>query len=666
MATPSKDDSAPDRFKTDRLDSWKQIAAHLDKSERTVRRWQESEDMPVHRHPHRQRGSVWAFRTELDAWLQQRSQTQPIQESGRPASRVQVRFAITAVLVVLAAAVALWRGGSLSGDLLVQAAPLTALPGSEYGAAISPDGRRVAFVWDNPEGKSGIYLGEIGSDAVTPLVTLPGQFSYSPAWAPDAKNIAFLRRTSNNETWLCLISPSGEAERVLARLASPGQFFYSNHSHLSWTADHRWIYAPMFDETRRGIYRISAASGEALQVTASGNYVDFAPVLSPDGRTLAFIRAGSTMQGWVEEVLSLPLAPNGGAQGAPQVLGRESTITSGLAWTPSGKNLLLCKTDRDYSTLAETRLWRLPVRLGQRPSPTALTDCFTAVVSPTIHSGRTTLVFGSKRKGKVTLWQSSLPALDRAGPFAASSRVDSLPSFSPAGDLVSFSSDRSGTSEIWIARRDGLEARRITSGANPGSGSHWSPDGSRLLYFSAGGLLAVPVVGGTPLPTMLGFSAADFSWSTQWLYFKRGAKIFRMRHDGSERSLIVQAPARIKFLSESTDGKRIFYSRDGDPVSLCSVPVEGGQEEVVSQGLFDGSFSLSKRFAYFVSHQDQALYRQPLQGGVSVRLGALPGFPAGRPPVNGFGMTVAPDDSAIVYAIPAKQEVDLLVVKNFQ
>jgi len=58
MAPPPKDDSGPGRFKVDRLDSWKQIAAHLGKSERTVRRWQEWEGMPVHRHPHRQRGAA--------------------------------------------------------------------------------------------------------------------------------------------------------------------------------------------------------------------------------------------------------------------------------------------------------------------------------------------------------------------------------------------------------------------------------------------------------------------------------------------------------------------------------------------------------------------------------------------------------------------------------
>src|ERR1041384_1706052 len=57
---------------TDRLDSWKQIAAYLQKSERTVRRWHETEGLPVHRHQHQERGSVWTYASEIDCWLEQR------------------------------------------------------------------------------------------------------------------------------------------------------------------------------------------------------------------------------------------------------------------------------------------------------------------------------------------------------------------------------------------------------------------------------------------------------------------------------------------------------------------------------------------------------------------------------------------------------------------
>ena len=58
------------------LESWKQIAAYLDRSERTVRRWEESEGLPVHRHQHERQDTVFAFKHELAAWSRQRTRTQ--------------------------------------------------------------------------------------------------------------------------------------------------------------------------------------------------------------------------------------------------------------------------------------------------------------------------------------------------------------------------------------------------------------------------------------------------------------------------------------------------------------------------------------------------------------------------------------------------------------
>ena len=52
----------------DRLDSWKAIAAYLNRGVRTVRRWEHDEQLPVHRHQHRVLGSVYAFKSEIDAW----------------------------------------------------------------------------------------------------------------------------------------------------------------------------------------------------------------------------------------------------------------------------------------------------------------------------------------------------------------------------------------------------------------------------------------------------------------------------------------------------------------------------------------------------------------------------------------------------------------------
>jgi hypothetical protein len=50
------------------LESWKQIAAYLERSERTVRRWEASEGLPVHRREHEKQDTVFAYKHEIAAW----------------------------------------------------------------------------------------------------------------------------------------------------------------------------------------------------------------------------------------------------------------------------------------------------------------------------------------------------------------------------------------------------------------------------------------------------------------------------------------------------------------------------------------------------------------------------------------------------------------------
>ena len=57
---------------TKRLDSWKEIAAYLNRDVTTVQRWEKREGMPVYRHVHDKRGSVYALPEELNAWREQR------------------------------------------------------------------------------------------------------------------------------------------------------------------------------------------------------------------------------------------------------------------------------------------------------------------------------------------------------------------------------------------------------------------------------------------------------------------------------------------------------------------------------------------------------------------------------------------------------------------
>lgn len=62
-----------DRSRPGRLDSWKQIAAHLNVTVRTAQRWEQNEALPVRRHRHAALSSVFAYPAELDAWWESRS-----------------------------------------------------------------------------------------------------------------------------------------------------------------------------------------------------------------------------------------------------------------------------------------------------------------------------------------------------------------------------------------------------------------------------------------------------------------------------------------------------------------------------------------------------------------------------------------------------------------
>src|SRR6266436_6360930 len=55
-----------------KLVSWKEIAAHLGRETRTVQRWEKTEGLPVRRHEHQKKSTVYAFTSELDEWCKRR------------------------------------------------------------------------------------------------------------------------------------------------------------------------------------------------------------------------------------------------------------------------------------------------------------------------------------------------------------------------------------------------------------------------------------------------------------------------------------------------------------------------------------------------------------------------------------------------------------------
>src|ERR1043166_945992 len=90
------------RLPEDPLDSWKEIAAYLHRDVKTVQRWEKREGMPVHRHVHDKRGSVYALSSELDAWLQSRKLRLEEGEKRTPRARPWIVLGGVAALALFA------------------------------------------------------------------------------------------------------------------------------------------------------------------------------------------------------------------------------------------------------------------------------------------------------------------------------------------------------------------------------------------------------------------------------------------------------------------------------------------------------------------------------------------------------------------------------------
>jgi len=74
----------------ERLDSWKEIAAYLGRDLRTVRRWEKEKRLPVHRVPGGERRSVFAYRAQIDAWLENLDGDESISPSSEVGHSVSV------------------------------------------------------------------------------------------------------------------------------------------------------------------------------------------------------------------------------------------------------------------------------------------------------------------------------------------------------------------------------------------------------------------------------------------------------------------------------------------------------------------------------------------------------------------------------------------------
>jgi len=666
------------------LESWKQIAAYLGKSERTVRRWQQTEGLPVHRHVHQQKGSVWSYRSELDQWLENRREAPVLEPKSAPKVANNGRkwglFAL--VFGVVLASWAVVRRQSAEFPAL-NPEPLALLPGAAYGADFSPDGKRIVFYWGHSVGDShGLHLKSLDNDSVVPLAisimptNMVASYRYSPAWSPDGATIAYLRRlgvSSSSEliTDLCLVSPDGGPENCPVRLAS-GVRFWGHSRHLAWTRDSQWIVAPMSTGTHRGIYAISLRTGEKRLMSGESEDLQ-APALSANGQSLLYIKQSGVGVAGLQEVVRQDLTSDLRPSGTPRVVFTARSNIKGLAWTPDGQEVVLCSSVSGFPGDKDYRMFRL------RAEPDAsrrmiLPDVCSAVGM----SGGGLLTYATGAKESSRLLQAALRSSEQAIPFVHSGQHDNLPNYSPDGKLVAFISNRSGGSEIWIAGKDGANPRKVTIGShvvhsNP---PQWSPDGTQLVYASIGQdakleLNRIALVGGgrpvrIPVPHK---DAVNPAWSDdgQWIFYWAGNCFWKVRVDGKDCQEILRFDPSEHVSRAAARGKFLYFTHLRGRYSLLRLHMETKKVEQLAEGLVFPHFSITPRNVYLTRMNERLTMEAiPLEasGGTVRTAGVLPQLSGIRQAID--GLAVSPDETELVFAVSGEQVLEMQVVRHFR
>src|SRR5262245_25359731 len=197
------------------------------------------------------------------------------------------RGMVAAAFIVLIAAV-LWLAVSRIGDRpeagLLR--PITSLPGSEEDPSFSPDGRFVTFSWNrqSPGAKTDILIKSVDGEAMRNLTNTPDLDERWPQWSPDGQWIAFSAERHGTSAVI-----------KVSALGGPEQTIADHAQDAAWTPDGRalvmlWAGA---DQRPTLIHQVLETGARRTLVQAPPGFVDRHPRISPDGKTLAFVRSGS-------------------------------------------------------------------------------------------------------------------------------------------------------------------------------------------------------------------------------------------------------------------------------------------------------------------------------------------------------------------------------------
>jgi Tol biopolymer transport system component/DNA-binding winged helix-turn-helix (wHTH) protein len=489
----------------------------------------------------------------------------------------------------------------------VEVVPLTGRFEMEDSPAFSPDGNQVTFKSSNAvaDGSEGLYTTMIGGEK--PLRLTSSTRDCCPAWSPDARSVAFARGHPGGRT-IYVVPALGGTPKELYSEESVFEEHISMLPLFSWSPDGSYLAVSALStpERRPTITLVSLRDSSRQPITSPPpEYSDWCPAFSPDGKSIAFLRASGP--GLVDDLYVVPTAG-----GKPERLTSDNRPMEGpLAWTPDSREIIFSS---DRSGLRS--LWRISAYGG---TPRRVEGVGTRATAPAIAPIGNRLAYTSEVL-KVNLWKLRLADTKHAaGPpqlILPSAGFIGLASFSPDGQKLAFESSQSGYNEIWTAGGDGSNPVQLTFLKGVAGTPRWSNDGRSVAFDyrpnQHSEIYRVDLSGGPPrfVPTIPGADNVVPSWSRdgKWIYFSsnRGNEpnqVWKVPDSGGTPVQLTSTGGTLP--NEGTDGF-VYYSKSFRSDEIWKVPPGGGEETRVMKvaGLDSWSWALGSTGIYFITDEN--------------------------------------------------------------
>ena len=343
--------------------------------------------------------------------------------------------------------------------------------GEDYPLALSPDGRRLAYVADDGGGRTTrLFLRQLDDPTVRQVPDTVG--ARYPFFSPDGESVGFWA-----DGWLQRVPFSGgQPLRIVAVSAL--------NRGAAWGPDDTIVFASTTD----GLQRVSVTDGTPEQLLDAGRW----PGFLDDGRLL--FSTGRGRAGHEIQVLDLQTLERQQLYASPEPVRQAKVLQSGHLLYGSAGRVIALPLDPETLEVAGTPLVVLEGVLEGNNNSAVLFDVAvngTVVFVPGSTQHSLVLVDGS---GSATLLD------DRRAAYRQ-------PSLSPDGRLLAVTIDADpDPSDTWIFDIERGSWRRFTLSAH-NLDPHWTPDGSSLSFCSNRGRRGVepflqPLADGAATPLL--------------------------------------------------------------------------------------------------------------------------------------------------------------------